>query len=228
MTAGVQTEVTFEFDGVAEQVYLCLQPCGERAAVDCGPGDGGGGGGGGGARQTRKLSQRSPGVWRVAVRLQPGWWRFRYYTQERGCLFYAEPSQTVLRMDGLDAMLHVSRAPEAATRRRHAADAPSPSDQYLCVLPEDHHVDAPETGAAEAADFSPQTSAEGPELRDEPAAPDARRHDRRNGRAAFPGCEEAAFQGTQAEALWRRCAGAAGRRTRPPRGLSHAFETVGR
>jgi hypothetical protein len=194
-------EVTFEFDGSAEQVHLCLQPC------DAGPTDYLGGGGAG-TWETRALSQVVPGAWACSLRLPAGWWRFRYYTEERGCLFYAPPAESHLLADGPDAMLHVSR-----TAGRHAgrdgAGIPSRFDQYICVVPEVDDVDTDEVGPLEAATVSPSTGDGRAEHRHAAAAPDARR-DHRHGRgpATVDAREGAGFNGGQAEGLRRRCVAA--------------------
>src|SRR5687768_156187 len=97
--------VTFRLDAPAEQAYLCLQPCDGSL-----PGARGG-------WVTRPLRQVAPGAWESVECLTPGWWRFRYYTAERGTCFYAEPTHSVLHTDGLDALVHVSRVAPAETGR---------------------------------------------------------------------------------------------------------------
>jgi hypothetical protein len=184
MTDRFKAQVTFEFDGSAEQVHLCLQPCdggvtAARAGRSC-------------RWQTAAMREVSPGAWTLPLQISPGWWRVRYYTEERGCLFYAEPNESYLRMDGLDAILHVSRTPDGGVSCR-AGGVASPVDQYLCVLPEDHHADAPQVGAAEAAAVSPSASAKGAKHRDEPSASDARRPDRRRQGAARDRIDEATY-----------------------------------
>jgi len=192
------TNVTFRFEGTAEQVFLCLRPCDDAAEDDACA-----------AWQTLALPERAPGVWTSSLRLPAGWWRFRYYTQERGCLFYAQPTQSVLQMNGLDGMLHVSRT--GASKRGGAirlgwqaesADA----DQYLCALPEVDDAYPSKSEDVEAAGFSPSPGGGRAGSRVSETARDAGRHDR-HGRRRAPGPrdEETVFEGTQAAALWRWC-----------------------
>ena len=200
MSDAANTNVMCCFHGSAEQVYLCVRPCVDGVALNGNPARGDEG--------TLAMSQDSPGVWTTKLRLPPGWWRFRYYTLERGCLFYAAPSQDVLQMNGFDAMLHVCRAHAQGPRwggLKGKRGQSSETDQFLCVLPEDHDDAHPrESDTIEEPTFDPPPGGERLDRRIAPAPPDAGM-DHRHGRpGAWAGLEEA-YKGTQAEALWRYC-----------------------
>jgi hypothetical protein len=203
MTNATGMDVTFRLDALrAEQAFLCIGPC-EKRADD---GDATRGAAAAGAWTTLEMSSRDQrGFWTATLRLRPGWWRFRYYTMERGCLVYAEPTDPALRMSGLDAMLHVSRAGGAKERRTSSGAV----DQFLYVVAEDEHVDSSQGDHVEAKSQRPPAGDGGAEAHvaaiNRGGRP-AHRHGRVDARANWR--DEAALDGTQAQTLWRCCADA--------------------
>jgi hypothetical protein len=198
------SEITFRFDGPAERVYLCLQPCEEniQSGVTAGPE----------RRQVHRLTEIAPQSWSFPLRLSAGWWRFRYYTETRGCMVYAEPTEGVMSMDGLDALLHVRRtastpgATQSMAPQRHGATPIYKANQSLCVFPEDGHAIVREVGSTQGRAVSSSEGSERPHHCDAPVAPDARRDPRRGHGEFRHVAEDLEFKGTQAEALWRHCA----------------------